>query len=102
MHLESKNPGHIPRRGLDGNQQWIHLKENILERGAKVCAVDGGVPGGFGVVEVFALGAVELDVLGAGRVGHAGGEEVVGFAVDPGAFAEVAFFVFFKLLVSDD
>lgn len=73
-----------------------------MERGTEIGAVDGGVPGGFGVVEVFALGAVELDELGAGRVGHAGGEEVVGFAVDAGAFAEIAFFVLFELLVLSD
>jgi hypothetical protein len=53
---------------------------------------------GFGVVEVFAFGAKEFDGGGVGDVGLAHGEEGLLVAHYAGAFAEVAFFVFFELL----
>ena len=69
-----------------------------MERGAEVGAVDGGVAGGFGIVQVLAFAAVEFDGLDVREVGHAGREEGVVGAGDAGAFAEVGFFVFFELL----
>lgn len=100
MHLEPKHAGHVPCRGFLRNEERVDLEKDVLEGGAEVGAVDGGVSGGFRVVEVLALGAVEFDELGVGGIGHAGGEEMVCFAVDAGAFAEVAFLVFLELLMS--
>lgn len=68
-----------------------------MEGGAEVGAFDVGVAGGFGVVDIFAFAAVEFYGLHADYVGHSGGEEGLGVAVDAGAFAELGFFVFFDL-----
>lgn len=68
-----------------------------MEGGAEEGAVDLGVPGRLGIVDVLAAGAVELDGLGVGHVGEAHGQEGVGVAHDARTLAEVAFFVFFEL-----
>ncbi len=46
-----------------------------MEGGSEIGAVDGGVPGGFRVVEVFAFGTVELYGFYVWVVGEAGWEE---------------------------
>ena len=53
--------------------------------------------GGFRVVKVLTLGAVELDALSVGNIGQSGRKKVLGLAVDAGAFAKIAGFVFLKL-----
>ena len=53
--------------------------------------------GGFGVVDVFAFAAVQLDGLHACDVRHAGGEERLSVAVDSGTFSEFGFFIFLYL-----
>ena len=53
--------------------------------------------GGFGIIEIFAFAAVELNGLDIGEVGEASGEEWVRKAGDTGAFAEVGFLVLFQL-----
>ena len=97
MNPEPKHPRTIPLLALFGNKGRVNLKEDVGEGSAEIGAVDVGVAGGFGVVEVFAFGAVEFDGLDVGVVGHAGGEEWGGGAEDAGTFAEVGFFVFFQL-----
>ena len=97
MHLEAENPRTIPLFAFFGHKGRIDLEQDIRERSTEVGAIDVGVPGGFGVVEVFAFGAVEFDGLDVWIIGHAGGEEGGGGAEDARAFAEIGFFVFFEL-----
>jgi hypothetical protein len=52
---------------------------------------------GFGVVEVLAAGAVELDGLEVGDIGEAHGEQGVRVTVDAGAFAKLGLFVLVEL-----
>lgn len=56
------------------------------------------MPRGFGVVDVLAARAVELDVADVGDVVLAHGQEVLRFADDAGAFAEDALFEFLHLI----
>lgn len=97
MHPKPKHPRLIPLLRLLRHQGRIDLVEDVGEGGTEVGAVDLGVAAGFGVVEIFAAGAVEFYGLDVGVVGHSRGEEGVGCAEDAGAFAEVAFFVFVEL-----
>lgn len=99
MNLEPKHPGTIPLFALFGNKGRVNLKEDVGEGSPEVGAIDVGVAGGFGVVEVFAFGAVEFDGLDVWVVGHAGGQERGRGAEDAGTFAEVGFFVFFELAI---
>ena len=55
--------------GLLWNKVRVYLEENVLERSTKVGAVDLRMARRFGIVEIFAFGAVELDTLGMGDVG---------------------------------
>ena len=75
----------------------IDLKEDVVEGGSKVCAVYLSVPGGLGVVDVFAAGAVKLYRLLVGNVGEAHGQQGLGIAVYTGTFAKVALFEFVDL-----
>lgn len=77
MNFKPKDPRLIPLHTLLRHQCGVDLEQNVRERGAKVGAVDGGVPRGLGVVEVFALGAVKLYRLDGGEVGETGREERV-------------------------
>ena len=97
MHPKPKHPRLIPFPTFPRHQRRINLEHDALKTGAKICAVDGGVPGGFRVVDVFAFGAVEFDGLDPGGVGQGGGKQGVGGAVEAGATAEIEFFVFFEL-----
>lgn len=97
MHFEAVDLGLVAAAGFFGDEGWVDLEEDVVERGAEVGAVDGGVARGLGVVEVFAFGAVELYAFLVRDVGEAHGEEGVVLAHYAGAFAEVAFFVFFEL-----
>ena len=97
MDLEAKNPGHVPCPALLRNQGWVDLEEDIVERGAEVGAIDGGVSGRLRVVDVLTLGAVHLDRLLVREIGLAHREQGVGVADDAGAFAEVGFLVFVEL-----
>ncbi len=97
MHLESKNPWLVSSDALLGDQGRVNLEQDVLERGAKVGAVDGRMPRGFRIIEVFAFAAVEFDGLDVGEVGHAGRKEGMVLAHNAGAFAKVAFLIFLKL-----
>lgn len=72
MHLEAEYLGLIPLNGLLRDHVRIDLEEDVLKGCAKVGAVNVGVAGGFGIVEIFAFAAEEFDRLGVGDVGHAG------------------------------
>lgn len=97
MDLEAENPGTIPLLAFLGHERRIDLEEDVGEGSAEVSAIDIGVAGGFGVVEIFAFRAVEFDGLDVWIVGHACGKEGGGAAEEAGAFAEIGFFVFFEL-----
>ena len=91
VDLEAEDLRLIPTAGLGRHQSRIDLEENVVERRAKVRAVDAGVAAGFRVVDVLALGAVELDGLEAGIVARALGQQRVRFAHDAWAAAKVGF-----------
>lgn len=97
VHLEAVDARDVALDALGGDEGRVDLEDDVVERGAKVGAVDGGVARGFRVVEVLAAGAVELDGLEVGDVGEAHGEEGVGVAVDARAFAEFGLFVLVEL-----
>lgn len=95
---EAVDPGLVSFLRLLRDQRGVDLEQDVLEGGAEVGAVDGGVAGGFRVVEVFTFGAVELDGLDVGVVRHAHGEERVVFAHDARTLAEIALLVFLQLV----
>lgn len=97
MHLEAEHLRLIPLGRFLRNKRRVDLEEDVLEGGAEVGAVDVGVAGGLWVVEVFAFAAVEFHGLDVWEVGHAGWEKRVGTADHTGAFAKIAFFIFFEL-----
>jgi hypothetical protein len=68
-----------------------------VETGAKVGAIDYGMPTGFGVIEVFAARAVQFYGRGVGAVGLPHGEERLGLAHYAGAFSKVGFLKLFEL-----
>lgn len=68
MDLESVNSRNVSLGALGGDQGGVDLEDDIVEGGTEVCAVDGRVSGGFGVVEVFTSCTVELDRLDIGVV----------------------------------
>lgn len=97
MDAEAKAARDVALGRLDGHQGRVDLEEDVVERRAKVGAVNAGVPRRLWVVYVLAPCAVELDRLRAGYVAHAHRQQRVRAAVDAGAFAKVALFVFFQL-----
>ena len=72
MNPKPINPGLIPALGFRGQHGRVDLKQDVVEGGAEVCAIDAVVARGFGVVEVLAFGAVEFDERGGGYVVLAG------------------------------
>lgn len=97
MYLEAEDLGFIPSRRFVRYKSGVDLEHDIDKGRAEVSAINGGMAGGFGVVEIFASRTVEFDVLGIVDVRHAGREQVLGFAVNPGTFAKISFLVFFEL-----
>lgn len=97
MDLEAVDTGHVALGALGGDQGRVDLEDDVVEGGAEVGAVDGGVAGGFGVVGVFAAGAVELDGFEVGHIGEAHGEEGVGVTHDARAFSEFGLLVLVEL-----
>lgn len=77
MDPESVDAGDVPFGTLRGNQGWIDLEHDVVERGPKVRAVDGGMPRRFGVVHVLAARAVQLHRLLIRYIGLAHGEQRV-------------------------
>lgn len=68
-----------------------------MEAGTEVRAVDGGMAARFGVVEVFAFGAVKFHRREVCGVVLAHGKKVGAVAGDARAFAEVSGLVFLAL-----
>ncbi|KAJ6258990.1 hypothetical protein Dda_5885 [Drechslerella dactyloides] len=61
VDLESETPRRVPFRVLLRYQLWVDLEKDMRERGAKVCAINDSVAGGFGNINVLAAAAVQLD-----------------------------------------
>lgn len=97
VQLESKDPGHIAVCALGGNQLWVDLEEHVWETAAVVGAVDRGVAGRFGVVDVLAAAAEQLHRLGVRDVGQGNWEKWVVVAQNAGAAAEITLLEFFQL-----
>jgi hypothetical protein len=92
VHLEAKDSWLEAALRLGGQHVGVDLEQDVVERGAKVSAIDAGVARRLRIVDVFAAPAVELD---GGRVGHVGlahGEEGLRVAHDARAFAKVGLF----------
>ena len=60
MDFETEDLGFESFERFGRDEGWVDLEEGGGEGGAEVGAVDGGVAGRFGVVEVFAAGAVAV------------------------------------------
>lgn len=99
MHAEAVDARLVAALRLDGRERGVHLKEDVVEGGAEVGAVDGVVPRGLRVVDVLAARAVELDVGDVGDVVLAHGEQVLRLADHARAFAEDALFEFLHLII---
>ena len=99
MHAETVDARLVAALGLGGRQGRVDLEEDVVEAGAEVGAVDGVVARGFGIVDVLAARAVELDVRHVGYVVLAHGQQVLRLADDARAFAEDALFEFLHLSV---
>lgn len=97
VHLEAVDAGDVPLDAFGGDEGGIDLEDDVVEGGAEVGAVDGGMARGFGVVEVLAAGAVELDGLEVGDVGETHGEQGVRVTVDAGTFAKLGLLVLVEL-----
>lgn len=97
VHLEAVDAGDVPFNAFGGDEGGVDLEDDVVKGGAEVGAVDGGVARGFGVVEVLAAGAVELDRLEIGNIGEAHGEQGVRVTVDAGTFAKLGLFVLVEL-----
>lgn len=98
MHLEAVDAGDVSLDAFGGDEGGVDLEDDVVEGGAEVGAIDGGVARGFGVVEILAAGAVELDGLEVGDIGEAHGEQGVRVAVDARAFTKFRLLVLVELL----
>lgn len=98
MDLESVETRLVAVLRLLRQHGWVHLKEDVVERRAKVSAVDGVVARRLWVVDVFALGAVQLDMRGVGYIMQAHGEQMLRVADDARALSEYALLVLVELL----
>lgn len=94
MDAETKDLGLVAAARLDRHQSRVDLEQDVVEAAAEVGAVDGRVPRRFGVVDVLALGAEELDRLEARVVGRTEGQQRVRVAHDAWTPAEVALLEF--------
>jgi hypothetical protein len=97
MDAEPENARLVTTNTLLGDQGRIHLEENIMERSSEICSVDRGMARRLGIVDILALGAIELHGLDVGEVRKTHGEERVLLAHDTRALSEVAFLVLIKL-----
>lgn len=97
MDLEAKYAGHVAVVGLGGYQSRVDLKENVVEGGAKIGAIDQRMTGGFGIIDVFATCAVEFDGLDVGIIGLTHGQQRMRFAHNAWAFTELGLLVLVKL-----
>jgi hypothetical protein len=82
---------------LAGEESRIHLEKNVVKACTEIGAIDRVMPRRFRVVNVLALGAVQLDVRMSGLVVLAHREEMLRFAYDPRTLAKYALLVLFHL-----
>lgn len=97
MDAEAINTWDVSFCVLGGDKCRVDLEHYIVERGAKVRAVDGSVPRRLWVVDILAARAVQLHGLLVRYIGLAHREERVRVAEDAGAFPEVCFLVLVEL-----
>jgi hypothetical protein len=98
MHLEAIDARLVTAGALLGVESRVHLEQNGVEGGTKIGTVDGGVAGGFRVVNVFTLRAVQLDSALVGDVGLAHGQQSMAIAHHTRTLAKVALLVLLKLV----
>lgn len=96
VQLESENTGHITVRALWWHQLGVDLEEHVRETAAKVSAVDRGMSARFGVVNVLAAAAEQLDRFGVGDVRECNREQRVVVAEHSGAASEIALLELFQ------
>lgn len=101
MYFETVDAGDVAFGALLGDEGWIDLEYDVMERSTEVGTIDRGVTGGFRVVNVFALSTIQLDCLLVWEIGLAHREERVRVTHDAGAFAKVSLLVLLKLEVYD-
>lgn len=89
VHFEAEDSRLVAALGLGREHGGVYLEEDVVEGGAEVGAVDDGVARGFGVVEVLAARAVQLDGRGVGHVRLAHGQQRLRLAHDARALAKV-------------
>lgn len=99
MHLEAVAARDVPLDALCRHQGGVHLEEDVVERGAEVSAVDGGVARRLGVVDILASRAVQLDGLGVGHVREPHRQQGVRRTHDARALAEVGLLILLELLI---
>lgn len=97
MYFEAVDAGDVSLDALGGDERRVDLEDDVVEGGAEVGTVDGGVTRRLWVVEVLAAGAVEFDWFEVGDIGEAHGEEGMGVAVDARAFSKLGLFVLVEL-----
>lgn len=97
VYFEAVDARDVSLDALGGDERWVDLEDDVVEGGAEVGTVDGGVTGGLWVVEILAAGAVELDWFEVGDIGEAHGKEGMGVAVDARAFSKLGLFVLVEL-----
>lgn len=93
MHSEAEYLRLVSVLSLPRDHLRVDLEQDVVERRAKVCAVDAGVPRRFRVVDVLAPRAVQLDRREVRYVVLAHGEERVLIAHDARALAKVRFLI---------
>jgi hypothetical protein len=97
MNLEPVDARLVATDALLRDESGVNLEQHAVEGAAKVGAINGRVARGLGVVDVFALGAVEANGAHAGNIMLAHGKERVTFAHNAGALAKVALLVLVNL-----
>lgn len=75
MYFEPEDTRLIPFPALVRDKCRIYLEEDVVKRRTKIGTIYRRMPGGFGVVDVFATGAVKFDRLLIWNVGLTQGQE---------------------------
>lgn len=63
MHFKPVDSRDVSVCVLRRYQCWVDLEHDVVKGGTKVRAIDGSMPRGLGVIDVFASNAVELNGL---------------------------------------
>jgi hypothetical protein len=97
VNFEAIDPWRVSFVALWRDEGGVNLKENVVKRGTKIGAIDGCMARGFGVVDIFTLGTVELDCFKVRVVRLPHRQQSLGFTHDSRALAKIVFLVLFKL-----